>query len=172
MCDNHPVSSLVLLGTARGTSPTDKGIRIMKITRAFVAGTVATLVISLGTAGSARAGGDPGYEIGTITVDRIATVDDDLVTLAGSYTCSGAGDRIGSLSFEILMRDGSSTDIQTVSELSCDGAPHRWDSVAVGTGRIDTGAATFWGSITVCESADGPCPTQLIDQRFTLKPAR
>ena len=137
MCDNHPVSSLVLLGTARGTSPTDKGIRIMRITRAFVAGTVATLVISLGTAGSAVAGGDPGYEIGTITVDRIATVDDDLVTLAGSYTCSGAGDRIGSLSFEILMRDGSSTDIQTVSELSCDGAPHRWDSVAVGTGRID-----------------------------------
>jgi hypothetical protein len=159
MADNHPIASSVLLGTARGTSPTDKGIRHehhSQVRRRHVR----------------RSHRLAPREIGTITVDRVATVDDDLITLAGCSTCSGVGDRIGSLSFEILMRDGSSTDIQTVSGLSCDGAPHWWHSVAHGSGRIHTGTATFWGSITVCEPADGPCPTQLIDQRLTLKPAR
>jgi len=145
----------------------------MNISRSLLASAFVTATAVVLAGSPAHAGGDPGYEIGTITVDHTATVDDDLATIGGSYTCSGAGDRIGSLSFQLLLREGAPTDLQTVDGLTCDGASHRWDTVtAVGAGRVPSGAATFWGGITVCETPDGPCPMTLVEARVILKRAR
>jgi hypothetical protein len=145
----------------------------MNTTRTLVSGALLALAGSLLATAPALAGGDPGYEIGTITVDRSATFDADLIRIGGSYTCLGAGDRIGELSFEILLRDGSATPLQVVPDLTCDGGSHRWDSAApVGAAGVASGRATFWAGITVCESPDGPCPAKLVEDRITLRPAR
>jgi hypothetical protein len=141
----------------------------MNVSRSLLASAVVTVSTAVLTGSPAHAGGDPGYDIGTVSIDRTATVNADLVALSGTYACTGAGDRIGSLSFQLLLRDRPPTDVHTIEGLICDGAQHRWGAGAtVPGGRVQTGAATFWGGIAVCESPEGPCPMEPVDERVII----
>lgn len=142
----------------------------MNTTRMLGSGAGIALALSLLAVAPAQAGGDPGYPVGTISVDRTAVLDGDALRVGGSYACEGAGDRIGTLGFEVLLRGGFSTDRVELASLVCDGAPHAWASdVPVDGATTPLGAATFWGSVQVCETPDGPCPMKLVEQRLVVR---
>ena len=144
----------------------------MNVSRTLAASAFVAVSAAVLAGSPAQAGGDPGYEIGTVTVDRTATIDADRTAIGGTYTCNGAGDRIGSLSFQLLQRNLPPTEVETITGLTCDGAAHRWSfAAAIGTGDIRSGSATFWGDISVCESPEGPCPAKHVDQRIILRRA-
>ncbi|EWT02101.1 hypothetical protein N865_07005 [Intrasporangium oryzae NRRL B-24470] len=143
----------------------------MNTTRILGSGAGAALALSLLTVAPAQAGGDPGYPVGTISVERTAVLDGDTLRVGGSYTCEGAGDRIGTLGFEVQFRGGSSTERVEVTSLRCDGASHAWATdVPVEGGSTPLGSSTFWGSIQVCETPDGPCPMKLVEERVVVRP--
>ena len=142
----------------------------MNKARMLGSGAGVALALSLLSVAPAQAGGDPGYPIGTISVDRTAVLDGDVLRLGGSYTCEGAGDRIGTLGFEVLLRGGTSTDRVELTSLVCDAAPHAWATdVAVDGTSTPLGSATFWGSVQVCETPDGPCPMTLVEERLVVR---
>lgn len=142
----------------------------MKTARMIGSSAGVALALSLLAVAPARAGGDPGYPVGTVSADRTAVLDGGFVSIAGSYTCEGVGDRIGTLGFEVMFRGGSATGSGGLTSLLCDGASHAWAAdVAVDGTVTRLGPATFLGWVQVCESPDGPCPMKLSEQRVVIR---
>ena len=61
----------------------------MNVSRTLAASAFVAVSAAPSRGRPAQAGGDPGYEIGTVTVDRTATIDADRTAIGGTYTCNG-----------------------------------------------------------------------------------
>lgn len=124
----------------------------------------AALSMSALAAAPAHAGGAP--ILGTVTVDRVAVLTADAVTLTGTYTCTGAdpGASRGSLHTELATRDAVGSTAAT--SVVCDGFSHRWTTTGPRE-NLTRGSATVLVSLEVCD-ASGDCPWNLFDARVTV----
>jgi hypothetical protein len=136
----------------------------MKIARMLTAAAGAALGASLLLPATALAGGAP--ELGTVTVDPVARVSADTVTLTGTYTCTWPG--TGTVGIELVTRFDGRTELGFGVE--CDGLTRSWQATAPREG-LSAGTAMAWGHLEVCD-AGGDCPWNLFEGRVALVPER
>lgn len=130
------------------------------LTTVALAATAALSVTTLAVT-PASAGGAP--DLGTVGVDRLASLGTDGVTVHGTYTCTVPDAAVasgpGTIGVELVSRSGASTS-GTVA-VTCDGTTRSWTVTAPAV-SLRHGQAWLHGYLEVPDAA-GNTPWNLFD---------